>query len=297
MQLLFTVTARDDGQRLNVFLRKNGLSMTLIKKIKYLPDGILVNGQRRHTDRLLKAGEMVQVRTDSGRAGMVQPQSGPLDIVYEDSCCMVVNKPRGMACHPSLNCRTDTLANFFAGYWQDRGESRRCRIINRLDKNTSGLVLIALNAYSARCLSSQTDKLYTAVVKGSLSPSSGKIDLPIGRRENSIITRCVRPDGQRAVTCYETAAVGGGYSLMKIKLLTGRTHQIRVHFSHIGHPLAGDGLYGGDTQLIGRHALHCARMNFISPETGKTVEVCAGLPRDMKSLATKLHICETLNRL
>ncbi|MBQ3008754.1 MAG: RluA family pseudouridine synthase, partial [Oscillospiraceae bacterium] len=212
-------------------------------------------------------------------------QKGELDIVYMDDCCMVVNKPYDMPSHPSFNHPTDTLANYFMGYWQERGENKICRIINRLDRNTSGLVIIALDAHSAEKLKGNVDKTYTAIVQGKVENNHGIIDLPIARQQESIITRCVREDGQRAVTEYWVKKSDGRLSLLDIKLHTGRTHQIRVHFSHLGHSLEGDDLYGGSLKNISRHALHCTQLSFPSPATGNLVTVSSPLPQDMQKLA------------
>ena len=285
MGFLFTVSESQDRMRLNIFLRESGVSAALIKKIKFAADGILVNGTKQNTDFLLHRGDVVEINTsDRQTDSTVIPQQGRLNIVYQDQCCMVVDKPYDMPCHPSFNHPTDTLANYFMGYWQKRGQNKICRIINRLDRNTSGLVLIALDAHSAEKLKGKVDKTYTAIVQGRVCPRQGIIDRPIARQQESIITRCVREDGQRAVTEYTVIKQTGSFSMLDIKLHTGRTHQIRVHFSYIGHPLEGDELYGGNLAAIQRHALHCRRLEFPSPETGKTVTVSSQLPADMAAL-------------
>ncbi len=286
MNFSFTVKETQHRMRLNIFLRESGVSAALIKKIKFTPDGILVNGEKKNTDYLLNSGDTVEINTaDDDMDSTVIPQQGELDIVYMDNCCMVVNKPFDMPCHPSFNHPTDTVANYFMGYWQARGENKICRIINRLDRNTSGLVLIALDAHSAEKLKGKVDKTYTAIISGTPEKGHGVIDLPIARRQESIITRCVRDDGQRAVTEYWVKKSGGGLSLLDIRLHTGRTHQIRVHFSHLGYPLEGDELYGGNMERINRHALHCGALSFTAPDSGREVNISSGLPSDMKKLA------------
>ena len=165
MKFSFTVKELQHGMRLNIFLRENGVSAALIRKIKFTPDGMLVNGEKKNADWLLNAGDVVEINTaDDTMESTVIPQQGKLDIVYMDDCCMVVNKPYDMPCHPSFNHPTDTLANYFMGYWQAKGENKICRIINRLDRNTSGLVLIALDAHSAEKLKGKVEKTYTAVI-------------------------------------------------------------------------------------------------------------------------------------
>lgn len=289
MNYKFQVKESENKMRLNIFLRHSGVSAALIKKLKFLHDGILVNGEKKNTDYILSAGETVEINTtDEDMDSTVIVQSGPLDIVYQDDCCMVVNKPYDVPCHPSFNHPTDTIANYFMGYWQKKGQTKICRVINRLDKNTSGLVLIALDPHSAEKLKGKVDKTYTAIAQGRFEKDYGIIDRPIARQQESIITRCVREDGQRAVTEYFVRKCDDNFTLADIKLHTGRTHQIRVHFSYIGHPLAGDDLYGGSIEHINRHALHCSRLTFPSPETGKTVDIQAPLPADMALLEEKI---------
>ena len=289
MNYKFQVKESENKMRLNIFLRHSGVSAALIKKLKFLPDGILVNGEKKNTDYILSAGETVEINTtDEDMDSTVIVQSGPLDIVYQDDCCMVVNKPYDVPCHPSFNHPTDTIANYFMGYWQEKGQTKICRVINRLDKNTSGLVLIALDSHSAEKLKGNVDKTYTAIAQGRFEKDYGIIDRPIARQQESIITRCVREDGQRAVTEYFVRRCDDDFTLADIKLHTGRTHQIRVHFSHIGHPLAGDDLYGGSLEHINRHALHCSRLAFPSPATGETVDIQAPLPADMAVLEEKI---------
>ena len=289
MNYKFQVKESENKMRLNIFLRHSGVSAALIKKLKFLPDGILVNGEKKNTDYMLSAGETVEINTtDEDMDSTVIVQSGPLDIVYQDDCCMVVNKPYDVPCHPSFNHPTDTIANYFMGYWQEKGQAKICRVINRLDKNTSGLVLIALDPHSAEKLKGKVDKTYTAIAQGRFEKDYGIIDRPIARQQESIITRCVREDGQRAVTEYFVRKCDDNFTLADIKLHTGRTHQIRVHFSHIGHPLAGDDLYGGSLEHINRHALHCSRLAFPSPATGEMVDIQAPLPADMAVLEEKI---------
>ena len=295
MNYKFIVKEKEDHTRLNIFLRQSGVSAAQIKKLKFQPDGILVNGEKKNADYYVKAGDRVEINTtDESMDSTVIVQTGPLDIVYQDDCCMVVNKPYDMPCHPSFNHPTDTIANYFMGYWQERGQVKICRVINRLDRNTSGLVMIALDAHSAEKLKGTVEKNYTAIAKGRFEKSHGVIDRPIAREQESIITRCVREDGQRAVTEYWVKKAGDNFTLCDIRMHTGRTHQIRVHFSYIGHPLEGDDLYGGSMENINRHALHCSGLTFVSPATGETVTVASPLPQDMALLATKIQSDDTI---
>ncbi|MBQ7283589.1 MAG: RluA family pseudouridine synthase [Oscillospiraceae bacterium] len=292
MQIEFVVKSEDEGKSLTAFLRGNGVSLALIKRIKFLPDGIMVDGVKQNSDYKVKTGQTVVVNVadtaENADKSTVIAQDIPMDIVYMDDCCMVVDKPYYMPVHPSFNHPTDTLANAFVGYWKNKGQQKIFRAINRLDKNTSGLVLIALDAWSAEKLKGNVDKIYTAIVQGKVQPQQGIIELPIARETESIITRCVRKDGQYAKTEYTVLKQNDDFSLLDIKLHTGRTHQIRVHFSHLGYPLAGDDLYGGSTDFINRHALHCRQLQFVSPYNNKTVVINSKIPKDMADIVIKI---------
>lgn len=292
MRIEFVVAAEHEGKSLTAFLREMGVSLALIKRVKFLPDGILVDGVKQNSDYKVKNGQNVVVNAadtaENTEKSTVIPQNIPMDIVYMDDCCMVVDKPYYMPVHPSFNHPTDTLANAFVGYWKNKGCQKIFRAINRLDKNTSGLVLIALDAYSAEKLKGNVDKTYTAIVQGKVAENQGIIELPIARQTESIITRCVRDDGQYAKTEYTVVKQNDKFSLLDIKLHTGRTHQIRVHFSHLGYPLAGDDLYGGSTEFINRHALHCRKLEFISPFNDKKVVINSTLPKDMADIVIKI---------
>ena len=292
MTVTFKVGQYDDMATLTAFLRSSGVSLALIKKIKFQENGILVDGVRQNTDYKVKAGQTVTINVadtnEDAEKSTVIPQDIPINIVYQDPCVMVVDKPYYMPVHPSFNHPTDTLANAFCGYWQKKGEGKIFRAINRLDKNTSGLVLLALDPFSAEKLKGGADKTYTAIAQGCVSPQQGIIELPIARQQESIITRCVHPDGQYAKTEYTVIKQNEKFTLMDIKLHTGRTHQIRVHFSHLGHPLAGDDLYGGSLDRINRHALHCRKLEFISPYNGEKVSIESQLPQDMEEIVTEI---------
>lgn len=200
-------------------------------------------------------------------------------VMFENDFVTVFDKPAGMPVHPSAKHRTDTLGNLFAAMYPELV----FRPINRLDKDTSGLCLIAKDPHTANILQGKCHKIYYATVHGA-TEESGIINAPIARERDSIITRCVREDGKYAVTHYKKTAENDKFTLLEIELETGRTHQIRVHFSYIGHPLAGDDLYGGQRQDISRHALHCGKMSFICPVTEEKITVESGLPDDMKRL-------------
>ena len=199
-----------------------------------------------------------------------------LDIVYEDEGLLLINKPAGVAVHPSIEHYKDSLASGVKYYFESKGIAKKIRPVNRLDLNTSGLIVFAKNEYIQESLIRQMKnnifkKEYLAIVDGYLKNKKGTIDEPIARKENSIIERCVSKDGKSAITEYEVIKEKDNYSLIKCKLLTGRTHQIRVHFAYIGHPLIGDTLYGKKSNLIDRQALHSCKISFCNPITGKNM--------------------------
>ena len=271
------------------------LSSRLIKKLKY-SGGILVDGEISRVRRVLREGETVELLTDRADEGSqtVEPCGGELDILFEDDDLIALNKPAGLAVHPSPGNRTGTLGNIVAGYYADRGGSFVLRPVNRLDRNTSGIVLIAKNTRAASIMGEQMskrriEKRYSAIVHGMPDPPDGVVDAPIRRADASVITRVVSPDGKRAVTRYHTVRALGELTLLDVFTETGRTHQIRVHMAHIGCPLAGDFLYGREEPwLIGRHALHMGYIAFAHPTGGERIELSCPLADDMSRLLERL---------
>lgn len=260
-------------------LSQNGVSKRLIKKLKTFPDGITKNGQRIRTVDSVLAGESVVISPKDEKTLVPNPELS-VDILYEDDDIAVFDKPCNMPVHPSILHRTDSLGNYFAHIYPDIS----FRPLNRLDKDTTGVCAVAKNAYSASIISKTLKKVYFAAVCGYVT-GSGKIELPIGRLDGSIIKRTISECGQSAVTNYETAAHSGSgrYTLLRITLETGRTHQIRVHFSALGFPLAGDGMYGGDLSEISRQALHCGELSFLSVK-GEQITVRSPIPKDIEKM-------------
>ena len=221
-------------------------------------------------------------RNAGGGHAPVCAESGACSpVLYEDADVVVFDKPPGMPVHPSHRHREDTLANLFAARYGEKGVGCSFHPINRLDKDTSGLCVVAKHPVAAAALSGAVDKVYYAVAEGIVSPPEGIINLPIARAEESIILRKVDPAGQTAATRYRTLRTGNRHTLLEIRLETGRTHQIRVHFSHLGFPLAGDILYGGCMEFVRRQALHCGVVQFRQPLTEKPVLVQAPFPPDL----------------
>ena len=216
-----------------------------------------------------------------------------LGIIYEDDAFLVLNKPAGIAVHPSILHYKDSLSNGVKFYFESIGLKRKIRPVNRLDLNTSGLIVFSKNEYIQECLIQQMNshifkKDYLAIVVGHFDEPQGTINLPIARKENSIIERCISENGQEAITDYKVLKefkIGSNcFSVVECSLKTGRTHQIRVHMSAIGHPLLGDTLYGLPSYLINRQALHSYKISYIHPITNKTLELTCELPNDMKNL-------------
>lgn len=297
MERIFTYTAEENyiGESIKTLLKqKFKMSSSLISSLKREEDGILVNGEKKYVNYIIQKNDSVKLtmREEDGSENIV-PVEMPLDIVYEDEDVIIINKPPHLPTHPSAGHYDDTLANGLAYYFKHNGGERVFRAVNRLDKDTSGLMAVAKNAYThARMCdeisSGELTRKYTAIVCGRFR-TDGTIDAPIGRANGSTIERIVRPDGQRAVTHYSVIKRFGDYTLINLELETGRTHQIRVHMAHIGHPLAGDWLYGTeDKETIPRQMLHSCYLRFIHPVTGEKMEFKSETAQDMKRFEEKM---------
>ena len=273
------------------FLKQMGISTNYWKKVKF-SGTFLCNGELISHPALLMVSGGDTISWDLREQTDVLPEHLPLDIRYEDDALLIVNKPWGQLVHPTRREVTGTLANAVLGYYERQGIHAAFHPVHRLDRNTTGLVLIVKQPQFHHQLSPKGKKLfrreYLAIASGIPSPSSGTIVAPIARDPSSIIRRCVSPDGQDAITHYETLQTFRGMSLLRLQLETGRTHQIRVHLSHMGHPLIGDDLYGGTRELIGRQSLHAFRLSLPHPVTGKELVVTAELPPDMVSIFSKI---------
>lgn len=268
MELQFVVPPAAEGQPLGRFLRSRGVTAGMIRAVKHTGGGFFADAEPLHTNQAVHAGQCVHFALPPDPPTSVVPQPVPLRIVYEDDFAAVLDKPAGLAVHPTLNYPDHTLANGWIEHLRQQGKTGVFRPVNRIDKNTSGLVLCAQNAFAAPLLAAGAQKCYLAIVQGEMPPGPGQVEAPIGRRGDSIIGRCVTPHGKYSLTAYTVLAAGGGCSLLACVPRTGRTHQIRVHMAYIGHPLAGDSLYGGAETLLHRHALHCAVLAFAEPPFG-----------------------------
>ncbi len=265
------------------------LSDRLITKLKKA-NKIYLNSLPTYTKKSVTVGDTVSVLIDFEEDNSnIVASNIPLNIIYEDDYLLVLNKPANIAIHPSILHFDNSLSNGVKFYFDKLGLKKKIRIVNRLDRNTSGIVIFAKNEYIQECLIKQMKtnefkKEYLAIAKGFLESKSGTLNFPIARKEGSIIERTVSSDGDSAITHYDVVKEFNNLSLVHIVLETGRTHQIRVHFSHIGHPILGDTLYGSPSELINRQALHSYKLTFIHPVTKKELILESSLPNDIKSI-------------
>lgn len=293
MERTFTYTTENLIAPLPVsrFLKQKGFSSQNLVQLKKNPDAVLANGIPCFMNHILQPGDTLTLHIREERSSeKIPPVDLPLDIVYEDADLMVINKPAGMPIHPSMNNYYNSMANALAYYFEQQNCPFVFRCINRLDRDTSGLTIVAKHYVSAGMLSamiankaaSGITREYLAIVKGSVQPSEGTITAPLGRKEGSIIERTVDFEkGESAVTHYKVLDEKNGYSLVSLILETGRTHQIRIHMKYLGYPLIGDYLYNPDMERIQRQALHAWKLTFRHPITGEMLDFTAPLPEDM----------------
>lgn len=295
MVLKYKVQESDSGRKVHSIMRRElNISAALTRRLKQV-DGIFLNGQPVYTDRVVAAGETVEIDITAAEIESdVLPEKGALEVLYEDEGLIAVNKPSGMLTHPSRAKYTGTLANIVAGYLQDATGDGRSHAANRLDRDTSGVVLFAKNSHmkarAAEALAApDAKKEYLALTYGVMETLAGTIDIPIKRLNERDMLRVTAPDGQRAVTHYETISTelvdGHLVSILRLRLETGRTHQIRVHCHDSGHPVLGDILYYTDKSravsealMITSQALHAHQLTFTEPVSGVPLELTAPLP-------------------
>lgn len=278
----YTVPPECAGQSVRTFLRKEqGYSAATMTALKYA-EGITRNGLLLKAHDIIYTGDVIEIQLPVEKSD-IEPVQGVLDILYEDDYLLVINKPPFMPVHPTKTHRLDTLANIASYYLAQIGESYVFRALNRLDKDTSGCVIVAKDRIAYSAVKSTVCKKYIALCEG-IIPEGGTISAPIGLKDGSTMVRCVRCDGAEAITHYETVEYRNGHTLCELRLETGRTHQIRCHMSYIGHPLAGDDLYGGSVELIDRQALHCKEIEFTHHVSGKHIIIAAEMPGDFASV-------------
>lgn len=294
-KLIFKVAAEDEGLKLREYLKsRQKLSSRLIK-------GAAIEGRITVNEKITKLNYVVKHNDEIGfnvvkeESQNIDPEKMDIEVVYEDSDIIVVNKRPGIVVHPTKSYPSGTLANGLLYYFKEKGENCIVRLVSRLDMDTSGLIIIAKNQFShmalARDMSNENfEKSYLAIVHGNMKEKQGIINLPIYRTGGDTIKRVVDERGQESITHYKVVESFNKGDLVQLTLETGRTHQIRVHLTHLGHPLYGDSLYGleDDSNYIERQALHAYKLKFPHPRTGDILELETDIPEDMKELLDKI---------
>ena len=292
------VSKEYEGATIREFLKEDlGLASRLIRR-SAIEKRILVNKKEVRMRYIVHTGDLVQINLQSDESQNITPEKMDLDIVYEDEDILVINKKPYMVVHPTKTYQSGTLANGVLFYFKETNQNCIVRLVSRLDMNTSGLIIIAKNQFAHMALSKEMEennleKRYLAIVHGNLKEKEGTIDAPIYRPDGEEFgtMRIVDERGQRSITHYKVIEKYENASLVECTLETGRTHQIRVHLSSIGHPIYGDSLYGsGDEEqdLISRQALHAYSLDFRSPRTGEILSLKSNLPEDIKTLIEKI---------
>lgn len=289
-ELRWQITAENEGQMIKEFLQEKEVSKAALTDIKFKNGFIRVNGKEETVRYSLKNGDLLLIGfpEEAPSEGM-KAEDLPLDIIYEDDFIIVINKPAGMSTIPSREHPSGSLANALLGYYNKIGLKTTAHIVTRLDRDTSGIVLIAKHRHIHHLFSKQqkagkVNREYEALAEGIIVLDFGTINEPIARKQESIIEREVSPIGQYACTHFEVIKRHKSFTHVKLKLETGRTHQIRVHLSYLGYPLMGDDLYGGHTDLLSHQALHCKNVSFFHPVFEKEMTFQAEVPADMKIL-------------
>ncbi|OIK11163.1 RNA pseudouridine synthase [Bacillus sp. MUM 116] len=289
-KLKWKIENKGAGKQIKDFLKDEEISRTALTDIKFKGGKILVNQEEVNVRYKLNTNDVLTlIFPKENPSEGVMAEDLPLDILFEDEYLLVVIKPAGMSTIPSREHPNGSLANALVGYYRRIGLAATSHIVTRLDRDTSGIVLIAKHRHVHHLFSKaqqkgQVKRIYEAFAGGIIQADEGTIEKPIGRKEDSIIEREVRPDGQYACTHYKVIGRHRAFTDVELQLETGRTHQIRVHMSSIGHPLLGDDLYGGETALLKRQALHCKKITFSHPFLKQEMTFTAKLPIDMQKL-------------
>lgn len=290
MEKIYAKTAQKTERLESFLLHQMHLTKHQIKQAKFRSNGILVNGRQQRVTATIFSGDRIEVKLEESqikKADLI-PLAKPLDILYEDEDVIVINKPAGVVVHPSHGHYQDSLSNQLTYYFSLQKNNIKIRSIGRLDKETSGIVLFAKNQPAAQRLALQREqkllrKEYLAFVNGHLSSPHATISAPIGKQNDDLIRMCITSQGKTAITHYTTEKILTDSTLLRLRLETGRTHQIRVHMHDLGHPLLGDLLYGIPHPYFQRAALHACLLTFQQPFTDKRITVTAPLPEDMKT--------------
>lgn len=280
-RLQFLIPAAYDGKKVFQFLRGEAkLSSRLLLTLKTIPDGILCNGNHIRTIDPIVRGDVLEIHLPEETAA-IEPIEMPLEILYEDEDLLILNKPPNLAMHPTHNHQGDTLANGVTAYLLKEGKPPVFKAVGRLDKCTSGVVVLALHSYAAALLSGRVEKTYLALPSGFFQ-GSGVIEKRIYRPDPMKTLRAVGDEGDEAITEWISLKSGREASLVRVFPKTGRTHQIRVHFASEGAPLQGDDMYGGSQEYIKRAALHCESVSLLHPVTKERIFIKAPMPEDMR---------------
>ena len=287
MILESVILPADDGRKIKFYVRgAMGVSYGQFASLK-MREGMRVNGVPVHANYILRTGDRVEVAIEETGTSLAEPVAGEVDVRYEDDALMILNKPAPLACQSSSRNAAPALENFLMAKY---GDGFVFRPLNRLDKGTSGLMCAAKNAHAYQLMQRTLHtgdylRQYLAVVCGRLE-GSGVVDAPIAKEDAATVRRVVDFEkGKPAVTRWESQGIFGDYSLVRLTLETGRTHQIRVHMAHLGHPVAGDFLYGMELACLpGRFALHSARIRLTHPMTGEVLEITSPLPEELQNL-------------
>ncbi len=277
----------ESGKTLEDFLLEQNISSRLFRRV-YKSKNVFVNGILKNKNENLNIGDTVIISIEDEMDNTL-PQNIPLDIVYEDMDILALNKPPFIVVHPTKSHQENTLSNGIAYYFKENNIKRKIRLVNRLDMNTSGILLVAKSSFAHQQMALQfenneVEKRYIAVVDGIVEKDKGIIDLPIGREEEKSIRKIVTSDGKEAITKYKVIERYNNTTLLDIELVTGRSHQIRVHLNHIGHPIIGDTLYFEPSEHINRQALHAYYLKIKQPRTYEEIELKAKLPKDIEKI-------------
>jgi 23S rRNA pseudouridine1911/1915/1917 synthase len=283
--------------RLRTFLRQKGISRTLLKQIKFSGGKISVNGTERKVNYMLASNDLVSVKLPPEPGNdVIKASNLPIQILYEDQHFLVIDKPAHVACLPSHLYQNNTIANRVKGYYlRNNYENQKIHIVNRLDMDTSGIIIFAKHHFAHSILDKQMQehkikKFYLAIVEGQINTPHGEIDLPINRDPESFIKRAVMANGKPSKTEFWTLKSMPEMSMVKIRLHSGRTHQIRVHFTAINHPLLGDWLYNPNNHQINRQSLHCYQMSFYNPFINQEIICTSEIPDDMKKIIKNFNL-------
>lgn len=289
----YTLQPQDEGLKYQeILFRRFHFSRKLIQHLKQ-SERVWVDGIFTFLTARGKAGQTLNIQLQTPETNSIPGENLPLDILYEDDYFLAINKPAGQVVHPTPRYPTGTIGNAVVGYWLAKGEARPFRPIHRIDRNTSGVVVVGKNQFAHQQMAWQhahqrIHKCYLGIVEGQVKDDQGIINAPIALAPGSFMQRQISPDGSPAVTRFRVLERFKDASLVEFILETGRTHQIRVHCQHLGHPLLGDDLYGGNLSRIDRQALHSTIYEFNHPLTGEVVTLQAPLPEDMELLLQDL---------